>query len=157
MNLSSDMISAINDIIDQCATIYMNIKINTKEHIIRYLIKPEYTNLSELQDMDIDELKQIFYPDIKITNINEMFEKVKIADDLYDFIWCISDIIRIKYNNTQQYIDFSLSDSEIMKIDTDGSSAVIQGIVTFINYIDKLKEDGRIPQDAKIITNYDSI
>ena len=157
MNLSSDMISAINDIIDQCATIYMNIKINTKEHIIRYLIKPEYTNLSELQDMDIDELKQIFYPDIKITNINEMFEKVKIADDLYDFIWCISDIIRVKYNNTQQYIDFSLSDSEIMAIGTDVSNAVIQGIVTFINYIDKLKEDGRIPQDAKIITNYDSI
>ena len=157
MNLSSDMISAINDIIDQLATIYMNIKIKTKEHIIRYFIKPEYTNISELQDMDIDELKQIFYPDIKITNINKMFEKVKIADDLYDFIWCISDIIRIKYNNTQQYIDFSLSESEIMKIGSDVSKAVIQGIVTFINYVNKLKEDGRIPQDAKIITNYDSI
>lgn len=82
---------------------------------------------------------------------------VKIADDLYDFIWCISDIIRIKYNNTQQYIDFSLSESEIMKIGSDVSKAVIQGIVTFINYVNKLKEDGRIPQDAKIITNYDSI
>ena len=44
-----------------------------------------------------------------------------------------------------------------MAIGTDGSNAVIQGIVTFINYVNKLKEDGRIPQDAKIITNYDSI
>ena len=152
MNLSSDMISAINDIIDQLATIYMNIKIKTKEHIIRYFIKPEYTNISELQDMDIDELKQIFYPDIKITNINKMFEKVKIADDLYDFILYISSIIRVEYKNTQ-YIYFSLSDSGIMAISTDGSDAVIQGIVKFINYVDKLKEDGRIPQDTEIITN----
>jgi len=44
-----------------------------------------------------------------------------------------------------------------MAISTDGSDAVIQGIVKFINYINKLKEDGRIPQDAKIITSYDSI
>jgi hypothetical protein len=152
MNLSSDTISAINDIIDQLATIYMNIKIKTKEHIIRYFIKPEYTNISELQDMDIDELEQIFYPDIKITNINKMFEKVKIADDLYDFILYISSIIRVEYKNTQ-YIYFSLSDSGIMAISTDGSDAVIQGIVKFINYVDKLKEDGRIPQDTEIITN----
>jgi len=156
MNLSSDMINAINDIIDQCTTIFMSIKMKTKEHIIRYFIKPEYTNLSELQDMDIDELEQIFYPDIKITNINEMFEKVKIADDLYDFIWCISDIIRIKYNNTR-YIDFSLSDSEIMAISSGVLDHAIQGIINFTNYVDKLKEDSRIPQDAKIITNYDSI
>ena len=51
------------------------------EQIKKFIIKPEYTNLDEIRDLGPD-LAQIFYPDIMIINLDEIVQKLEIADVL---------------------------------------------------------------------------
>ena len=79
--------------------------------------------------MDIEELKQIFYPDIEIMNSEILSKNVKIAENLYDFIAHISGDICVKN------CDNCKSGSKSLHLGIDLDKNILQKLVGFINYV----------------------
>lgn len=154
MNIPLEIVNEVNkalhciSYVSECGEGFYSesfICLKTKEQIIQYFIKPEYNNIDELQDMDIEELKQMFYPDIEIMNSEILSKNIESVKNLYDFI------IRISGNICVKNCDNCIYGSESLHLGVNINT--LQKLVGFINYVNKLKEDGRIHPDTKIITD----
>ena len=78
-------------------------------------------------------------------NSEILSKNIKIVKNLYDFIICMSGNICVKN------CDNCIYGSESLHLGVNINT--LQKLVGFINYVNKLKEDGRIHPDTKIITD----
>jgi hypothetical protein len=115
------------------------------KHIIPLLIKPEFMDLSDIYGMTECDLQNILYDDITIFDKSKLTKWIEMKFNLHDF--CISIIPLIKINCC--LVDILAWRKNVIVITPYIGDTAFTDIVEFIKYIEKLKEDGRIPSNTK--------
>jgi hypothetical protein len=118
------------------------------KYIIKLIVKPEFINLSDIGDMSDNDLLHIFYEDITIyTKNKKIAEDNNIKFNLLNFCISIFNSSFVRING--HTIDIT-NDLKNILIIPHIDKQVFTQIIDFTKYIDKLKEDGRIPLNSKI-------
>jgi hypothetical protein len=126
-------------------TVYGIIIIN--DDIDRFLLNP-YTKVGNF----IERL----HPDIKINNLDlkeykEILEDDQYEDDIFDLMYLVTSGVYINGFRISSITGYSIPGSEICNmLSINSKKNNIAGLIELYEFMKKLKEDNRIPQDATI-------